>query len=1175
MLSKKIKDILPTLSTTQSAVLSNLSDGAIPLVLSSLLNQLESLHNSPQEIIFLANDSSRITELESSFSFFAPSIEIVHLAAWDCLPYDRVSPSTSSLSKRLYGLCSLASTEIERSKLIILTPSSLLQRVPPMSSLSGHSRTFVAGQSSDMQEVIDWLSSQGFDRVSNVQDGGEYAVRGSILDLFPPGYLSPIRLDYFGERLESLRVFDAATQRTQSQLRDLTLSPMNEVPLDSKSISRFRTNYLSTFGAADSQDLLYHAVSDGRRYSGLEHYLPLFFDHLATLFDYFAARPIVIDHLALPALSSRYDQILDHHQSRVRGDEDYKALDPEKLYLTPTEVTNILSQKSTLHISPFSLSDDTLESPQSSSTSISLDIGPSHNFSRARGEKLGLFESVLSHINSFHSRNIKVLIACWSEGSRERLSQILQEHGLTNLTSISDWSQFESLSLSQVGLAIIGLESGFASSDFAIISEQDILGDRLTKRRIKSRMTDAIVDLSTLSSGDYVVHLEHGVAKFAGLVSVESDGSVHDCLDLRYWGDDKLFLPVENIDLLSKYGASQTDIVADKLGSGHWQARKAKAKKHILAIASDLISVAAQRELRKVPSIPLPDLSYDEFSARFPYDETDDQRQAIEDVISDLASTKPMDRLICGDVGFGKTEVALRAAFIVAMSGKQVAIVVPTTLLSRQHYATFKDRFADFPIRVSQASRLVGQSELSRVKESVSTGDVDIVIGTHSLLGSSISFKDLGLLIIDEEQHFGVKHKERLKSLKEDVHVLTLSATPIPRTLQLSLSGVRDLSLITTPPQDRMSVRTFVSSFDKVTIRQALLRERYRGGRSFYVCPRISDLPSRAEFLAESVPELKVAVAHAQLSPAALEDIMVSFYEGKYDVLLSTTIIESGLDIPSANTLIVHRADMFGLSQLYQLRGRVGRSKVRAYAFMTLSPNHVLTASAQKRLKVLVSLNSLGSGFQLASHDLDIRGAGNILGEEQSGHVKEVGYELYQQMLEEAVMYARYRSLNPDESIDKQPLASESWSPQLSLGVPVSIPESYVPDLPLRMSLYRRLGDLSTKDEIDSFAAELLDRFGVPLPSEIDNLLRIVLIKSHCRTANIERIDAGKRGLSIHFRDSTFSNVDSLITWIGEQGNTAQIRPDQSLVLQRDFSAPSTRLSGVESVVSHLSSLVQ
>lgn len=670
--------------------------------------------------------------------------------------------------------------------------------------------------------------------------------------------------------------------------------------------------------------------------------------------------------------------------------------------------------------------------------------------------------------------------------------------------------------------------------------------------------------MAGLDEGSLVVHAEHGIGRFVGLQTIEAAGAPRACLELHYADDAKLFLPVENIDLLSRYGSDAAEATLDKLGGGAWQMRKAKLKKRLLDMADELIRIAAARLVRHAPALVAPDGLYDEFAARFPYDETEDQLNAIEAVREDLGAGRPMDRLICGDVGFGKTEVALRAAFLAAMNGVQVAVVVPTTLLSRQHFRTFSERFRGLPIRVQQASRLVGSKELTLTKKEVADGKTDIVVGTHALLGAGISFANLGLLIIDEEQHFGVKHKERLKELKSDVHVLTLSATPIPRTLQLAMTGVRELSLITTPPVDRMAVRTFISPFDPLVIRETLMREHYRGGQSFYVCPRLADLADIHAFLQSDVPELKVAVAHGQMAAGELEDIMNAFYDGKYDVLLSTTIVESGLDVPTANTLIVHRADMFGLAQLYQLRGRVGRSKVRAFALFTLPVNKVLTTMAERRLKVLQSLDTLGAGFQLASHDLDIRGAGNLLGEEQSGHIKEVGFELYQQMLEEAVA-----EVKGDEEV-----RDSGWSPQISVGTSVMIPEDYVPDLHLRMGLYRRLGELADISEIDGFGAEMIDRFG-PLPKEVQHLLKIVYIKSLCRVANVEKVDAGPKGVVLQFRHKEFPNPAALVAYIGKQGSMAKIRPDHSLFLTRDLPTPEKRLAGAAMIMTQLAELAR
>jgi transcription-repair coupling factor (superfamily II helicase) len=650
-----------------------------------------------------------------------------------------------------------------------------------------------------------------------------------------------------------------------------------------------------------------------------------------------------------------------------------------------------------------------------------------------------------------------------------------------------------------------------------------------------------------------------------GLETLKAGGVLHDCLKLVYAGDDKLFVPVENIEVLSRFGSDEGFNQLDKLGGAGWQARKAKVKKDLMIMAEGLLAIAAQRQLQTAEPLIIDKDSYDLFAMKFPYQETDDQLKSINDVVSDLGSGQPMDRLVCGDVGFGKTEVALRAAYVAAMSGVQVAVVVPTTLLARQHFQNFFNRFQGTGLRVEQLSRLVTAKDAKATHEGLENGTVNIVVGTHALFAKNMKFAQLGLVIVDEEQRFGVKQKERLKEIKADVHVLTLSATPIPRTLQMSLTGVKDMSLITTPPVDRLAIRTFVLPFDPLVIREAILREHYRGGQTFYVCPRIGDMEDVEKLLAELVPEVKVVAAHGQMSPTELEDRMTAFYEGQYDVLLATNIIESGIDIPRANTMVVHRSDMFGLAQLYQIRGRIGRSKVRAYAYLTYEPQNKLTAQAQKRLEVIETLDTLGAGFQLASHDMDIRGAGNLLGEEQSGHIKEVGVELYQQMLEEAVAAAR-------AGVDFDEIVSEQWSPTINLGTSVLIPEAYVEDLGIRMSLYRRLADLETNNDVESFAAELIDRFG-KIPDEVENLLDIVRIKQMCRMAHVDKVEAGPKGAVIGFHKDAPPNLPKLLVWLNEARGTVKLRADQKLVAVRSWDSVPQRVKGVQSLMKELAAL--
>jgi transcription-repair coupling factor (superfamily II helicase) len=839
----------------------------------------------------------------------------------------------------------------------------------------------------------------------------------------------------------------------------------------------------------------------------------------------------------------------------------YKPLKPETLYLTESEWKRFYDSSAARILSPFA-APDTLNALDAQGRA-GRDFAPERAQEGKEGQRANVFDAVAGHIKSLQKAGKRVVLACWSTGSAERMGGVLTDHGLPALKRVADWNENLALHESAVGLAVMGLEHGFEGPDFAVITEQDILGDRMVRSRIRQRRSQHfLAEASALSAGDYVTHIEHGVGRYLGLKTIEVTGAPHACLELQYDGG-KLFLPVENIELLTRYGSEESNVQLDRLGGLGWQSRKARMKERVREIAAELIRIAAARTLKSMETLDAQVGAYDEFSARFPYQETEDQDRAIADVIEDFAKGHPMDRLVCGDVGFGKTEVALRAAFIVAMSGKQVAVVVPTTLLARQHYKSFAERFSGLPVKIGQLSRFATAKEAAAVKSGLAAGTIDIVIGTHALLAKNIAFQNLGLLIIDEEQHFGVTHKERLKSIKADVHVLTLTATPIPRTLQLALSGVRDLSLITTAPIDRLAVRTYVTPFDPLIIREALLREHYRGGQSFYVVPRISDLGAAAEFIKETVPELKSIVAHGQLATTQLEDAMTAFYDGQVDVLISTNIVESGLDIPTANTMIVHRADRFGLAQLYQLRGRIGRSKQRAYAYLTTPADMKITEAAERRLHVLQSLDSLGAGFSIASHDLDLRGAGTLVGDEQSGHIREVGIELYQAMLEEAVASLRTGDAREGE---------EAWSPQINLGAPVLIPEEYVPDLNVRMSLYRRLSDVVQKAEIEGFAAELIDRFG-PIPEEVENLLKIVAIKQLCHSAQVAKIDAGPKGATVAFRNNAFPNPAGLIAFITNERGTMRVRPDQTLVVMRDWATADQRLRGVERLLTHLAEI--
>ncbi|MBF0247086.1 MAG: transcription-repair coupling factor, partial [Alphaproteobacteria bacterium] len=1054
---------------------------------------------------------------------------------------------------------------------------AFLHRIPPRDAFRGATLTVRAGDVLAPAKLDAFLVEHGYHNAQTVMEPGEFAKRGGLIDIFPTGADFPVRLDFFDDEVETIRPFDPASQRTTGEAAELTLKPVSEIPLMEDAIIRFRTGYRALFGAVTKADPLYEAISEGRRHIGMEHWLPLFYDgRLETLVDYMPDAVTVLDHQSDEAVEARLDLVAEYYAARkammdgAKGAQSsdappYKPVPPERLHLQKGEWERILNARPSARLDPFDV-------PPGDGI-VNMGGRPGRDFSDARvNPALNVFEVLGAHVKDLENQGKRVVLGAFTQGTRDRLITVMEEHGLGPFRAVEHWQDALQTPKGHVAVAVLGLERGFVADDLCVISEQDVLGERLSrpgKRKVGAK--NFIADASTLSEGDLVVHVEHGIAKYEGLVTLDVGGAAHDCLKLVYAGDDKLFLPVENIDVITRYGSEDAGAQLDKLGGAAWQARRAGLKQRLKDMAEQLIKIAAGRALRQADSMAVDIGALDEFASRFPYDETEDQGRAITDVLDDLASGRPTDRLVCGDVGFGKTEVALRAAFVAALSGRQVALVVPTTLLARQHHRNFLARFQGFPVRIAHLSRLVPAKDAATAKEDLKTGAVDIVIGTHALLSKDIGFKDLGLLIVDEEQHFGVKHKERLKALKTDVHVLTLTATPIPRTLQLALSGVREMSLIATPPVDRLAVRTFVLPFDPVVVREAILRERFRGGQTFYVCPRIQDQAYLSKQLKELVPEVKLAVVNGQMPATDLETVISDFYDGKYDVLLSTNIIESGLDLPSVNTILIHRADMFGLAQLYQLRGRVGRSKTRAYAYLTLPPGKTLTPAASKRLAVMQTLDTLGAGFQLASHDLDIRGAGNLLGEEQSGHIREVGVELYQHMLEEAVAEAKGLA---DGAKASDAGAEEEFSPQVSIGVPVLISESYVTDLNLRMELYRRVARLLDDADQEAFAAEMIDRFG-RLPGEVENLLDTVRIKRLCRRAHIEKIDSGPKGAVVSFRNDTFPNPLGLVKYIADQVGTVKVRPDQKLVIKRAWDQTDARLKGVRQLAQTLASIAE
>jgi transcription-repair coupling factor (superfamily II helicase) len=1151
-------DLSRILKARQPLTLAQVARGAQPLVMADLARA------STGRAVFIAPDDAAMRSVVDAAAFFAPELEVIEFPAWDSLPYDRASPALAISARRLAALHRLQAGKA-RAQLIVTTANAVLQRVLTPFRIRESVREFKPGVEIGRESLSALLQRQGYSRTDTVIDKGEYAVRGSIVDIFPSGMDEALRLDFFGDELESLRSFDPNTQMSTGRLDSHLLLPASEALLDEDSIKRFRSRYREMFGANATQDPLYEAVSEGRRLAGMEHWLPLFEDKLATLFDHLGKDDlVVIDQAALAAADERVKDVRDYFDQRTaitgQAKGNYRPLQPDALYMSADELKDALAAAPAHRATPF-------DEPESDGV-VGFGFRSGRDFApeRARGDNV--YPVLADHLKALSKAGKRPLLAAYSKGSRSRIASILEEAG-TPVQMAESWQ--DALGLSAKGkpaAMILPIEASFANDEMELLTEQDILGDRLVRRKKKRKSADAfLAELQALSVGDLIVHTEHGIGKYLGLEPIAVGKSKHDCVQLEYKGGDKLFIPVENIDVLSRYGSSEEAVMLDRLGGEAWQKRRARLKERIREIAGELMQVAAQRALKKAPVIEVEDGTYNQFLDRFPWEETDDQERAIADVLSDLESGKPMDRLVCGDVGFGKTEVALRAAFVAAMNGQQVAVVAPTTLLARQHFENFFNRFSGFPLKVGRLSRLVSAKEMKETREGLSAGDVDIVIGTHAILSKQTSFKNLGLVIVDEEQRFGVTHKEKLKQLRADVHMLTLTATPIPRTLQMAMTGLRELSTIQTPPVDRLAVRTYVMEWDDMVMREALLREHHRGGQSFIVVPRISDMEELSDWLHENIPEVKFVAAHGQMSPGEIEERMSAFYEGKYEVLLATTIVESGLDLPSANTIIIHRADIFGLAQLYQLRGRVGRAKLRAYAYLTYAKDTQLSEVAEKRLKVLGDLDSLGAGFQLASHDLDIRGAGNLLGDEQSGHIREVGFELYQSMLEDAILAAKAG----DMGLEAKP---ERVSPQITVDAPIMIPEDYVPDLAVRMALYRRLNDTADKAEIEALAAEMIDRFG-DLPAATANLVRLIEIKHQAIEANIAKIDVGAQGTLVTFHQDDFPDPVGLLAYVDRLKGTAKLRPDMKLVISRAWGSPESRLNGLFQLTKGLSGVVR
>ena len=1107
-------------------------------------------------VLFVARHDRRLAEMADALAFRAPELPVLEFPAWDCQPYDRISPHPEISARRSAVLTKLAEPGCGPSA-ILTSVNALIQRVPEPKRMAGSRWHARVGDPLELPAVSELLQSKGYLRVPLVEGPGEYALRGGILDVYGAGMDAPLRLEVAFDTLESIRRFEPAGQRSCAKAEEAEIVFAGEAVLDKAAVARFRRRYLEAFGVPGPRDPVFANLAEGRRHPGFEHWLPFLHERLATLLDYLPGAPVLFDEMAEEAFGERQGLIADLFRARLEFQTEaerrllpiYRAVAPEALYLGREELSGHLADRPVRN----------LVAGRIPVGANAVDAGgrSGRSFAPERIDSgADVFLAVGQHIEALRHGGRGVLLAVFSEGSLERTALSLADSAGIEARRVDGWREFEGrndVGTPPVAIAVWRLSAGYTTDSVAVIAEEDIFGDRFvargTHRRRLRAAGERIRELEELEPGDLVVHAEFGLGRFKRLETVEAGGIAHDCVTLEYARGDLLRVPVENLDLLYRYGESE-GAQLDRLGGGSWQARKSAASEDILRLAEELIGTAAERAVRTASRVEPGAGGYEAFCARFPYLETDDQLAAVEETIADLRSGHPMDRLICGDVGFGKTEVALRAAHAVAFAGGQVAVIAPTTLLARQHYHTFCERFAGFPVEVAMLSRFVSLREAARVREGIANGEVSIVIGTHALLSESVRFADLCLAIVDEEQQFGVRQKERLKALRKDVHVLTLTATPIPRTLQLAMSGIRPMSLIQTPPVDRLAVRTYVLPFDPLAVREALLREQYRNGQTFMVAPRISDLDPLADFVDEMIPEARFAVAHGQMPSEMLEQRMNDFYDGAYDVLISTAIVGFGLDIPRANTLVVAHSERFGLAQLYQLRGRVGRSKVRAYAYFTLDSKVELTDSARRRIEALRSAEELGGGFSLASQDLDIRGAGNLLGARQAGQIRQVGVGLYQAMLTDAVRRLR---------TGKSAAIEEDWSPRIELGIPVAIPETYVPDLSTRMALYRRLANVRDLDAITSISSEIRDRFGTA-PQEVETLYKVLAIKAVCRGAGIRSVEAGSRGLRLRLHETAIAHPERLVAFVSAKRGAVGLRKNGSLVLDRSLASADERI---------------
>ena len=1137
--------------------INGIRDGLIPFVLAYLTKK--------NNVFYIAMNDLELSQINRFISSNFKEINVCPIPSWDCLPFDVSSPNYNIISERVKTFTDMSfklNDESNNNNLFLTTINGVFLKTASVDFYKQNFINIKKEKEISFNNIRDFLIKIGYSRVQTVRELGEFSIRGSILDVFPIGHGKAFRIDFLGDYIDSIKEMDPLTQRSNLSITEIDIYPSNEYLLNEKNIQNFRSKFRSVVGSKSLDSDIYEKITSGIKFNGIEHFLPLMHQNsLCSIFDFLNKKNLIVllTKNFSNLISRREEEILSFSEDRILNNEDYSSIKVEDLYLTKFEIEDKFNYFKTIKFNEFDILDNEKSNLNLNSKPLIID-----NFVKDDEHKNKVHNIIEFCINE-NKKGKKVLLVTEEQARLKNLINFFEESLVNNNI------KFETIEIQNLIVDNLKLSFSFTVSPYLesfyfnnqyVIFDRDLFGIPKQKKRSWRRKTENFLkDVNSIDAGDLVAHIDHGIGRYDGLEKISSNGIDHDCLRLIYYGGDKLYLPVENMNLLSRVGDSSFSRELDKLGAASWQSRKANVKKRIRDMAEKLIRVAAQREVINTDRIEIPK-NYEEFSNKFPFELTDDQENAINEIISDFEVGKLMDRLICGDVGFGKTEVAIRASFIIASAGYQVALVAPTTILVKQHYKSFFERFKNTSIKVSALSRMTNVSERQSIKQDLISGDINIIIGTHALLSNDVDFNNLGLLIIDEEQHFGVAQKEKIKELQGNIHVLTLTATPIPRTLQLSLSGIKKLSLISTPPVNRLAIRTFVIEWDSVVLIDALLREKNRGGQIFVVCPRVKDIDSLYDRINKMTPELSISVAHGQMKVNELDKSINDFSEGKVDILISTNIIESGIDIPNANTMIIHKSDMFGLSQLYQLRGRVGRGKQRAYTYFTIEKNKILLKKSQQRLDVIKTLDNLGAGFSLASYDMDIRGAGNLLGDEQSGQIKEVGVELYQDMLKDAV--------NSFKNGSKQ--IEEVWSPSISLGLSVLIPENYVYDLSTRMSLYRKAGELLNSDDIKNFSDELFDRFGPP-PSQVNNLLTTLMIKNKCLKCKINFVDAGPKGLLLGFKNNFFKETEKLITLVNNSSGQLKIRPDQKLFFQKSLKTNEDKIETALSLINQLETL--